>query len=155
MLVLIADMTVATLKLLVERGEKMNFNFGDFGEGSLNQRMNSEINKIIENIHDLNTDPTKARQLIVKITFEADEKRTLINTSTQVQSKLQHHIPDSSTLLTSNEGGVHKVKELKSNAVGQSYFDTEDGTVKSDTGEVILEEHENNNRVIQFKGSGE
>lgn len=47
-MVLIADMTVATLKLLIERGEKMDFNFGDFGEGSLNQRMNSEINKILE-----------------------------------------------------------------------------------------------------------
>lgn len=44
-MVLIADMTVATLKLLIERGEKMDFNFGDFGEGSLNQRIFIKIKR--------------------------------------------------------------------------------------------------------------
>lgn len=61
--------------------------------GAIQERADYEMSKIIDNIIDVNTNPTKKRQLILTITFEPDDKREVIKVSAQSKSKLEPTSP--------------------------------------------------------------
>lgn len=110
----------------------------EFANGAVLERFNVELQKILENINDPNTDPKKARKLTLTVTMKGDEERELATVSVQAKSTLAP-AKDVETIIVMDYDSKGKVtgKELKSGIKGQTYFD-EDG-VYEDTGEKIID----------------
>ncbi len=58
------------------------------GEGAAVELVNDELQKVFENILDPNTAPTKAREVILKLTFKPDENRDIGRVDITAGSKL-------------------------------------------------------------------
>jgi hypothetical protein len=113
-------------------------NLSSFAEGAVAERFNAELQKILENIADPNTDAAKVRKLTLTLSFKADEKRDIVVTSVQAKSALSpaKHIETKIVMDLDNRGNVTGA-ELKSGIKGQSYI-TEDGEVETDIGEKVI-----------------
>lgn len=55
-------------------------------EGALNEKFQYELQKVIDNINDPNTDPKAVRMIQLNIRFFPDEKRKNISTKTQIKT---------------------------------------------------------------------
>ena len=117
---------------------KTKINLQDLAGGSVSERIDIELQKVLENIADPNTDAKKARKLQIVLTFKADEERDIANLSIQVKPTL---IPAKQTetkiLLDYDENGKATGAELKSGQKGQCYID-QDGDVADDKGEKVI-----------------
>ena len=102
---------------------KTKINLQDLAGGSVSERIDIELQKVLENIADPNTDAKKARKLQIVLTFKADEERDIANLSIQVKPTL---IPAKQTetkiLLDYDENGKATGAELKSGQKGQCYI---------------------------------
>ncbi|MCI1593070.1 replication terminator protein [Heyndrickxia oleronia] len=109
-----------------------------FAEGALSERFNQELQKILENIADPNTDATKARKLTVTVTLNADEKRDVIFTKVVAKSTF---VPskqiESKLIMDLDSKGKVTGAELKSGIKGQTYMD-EQGDIADDQGHKII-----------------
>lgn len=131
--------------------KEINVNLAELANGGLQEKVDLEIEKIVKNILDLNTESKKARKLNIGIEFKpADEQRNTINTTIQVKSTLAPQVGVATTLLVGKDTKNNKIvaNELKSGAVGQTYFDETDSTLKDDTGNPI---DTDNSHVIDFR----
>ncbi|MUK89132.1 replication terminator protein [Ornithinibacillus sp. L9] len=121
----------------------------EFAEGALAARFNEEIQKILDNIADPNTDPKKARTLTVQVKVYGDERRDVVNAAVVAKSKL---LPakevDTKILMGADTNGNIIGKELKSGVKGQMFVD-DDGDVAEDTGEKVVEQPAE--KVISFR----
>lgn len=113
----------------------------DFAGGAVAERFNIELQRVLENIADPNTDPKKPRKLILTLTVKADENRDIANVSIQTKTSL---VPakDIETKIVMDYDAKGNVvgAELKSGAKGQIFID-DDGEIADDRG----------NKIIQFK----
>lgn len=124
-------------------------NLNDFAEGALAARFNEELQKVLENIADPNTDPKKNRTITVQVNVHGDERRDVLNASVVAKSKLQPAIEtDTKILMGADERGNIIGKELKSGIKGQMFID-DDGDLAHDTGEKA--EEDDPSRVISFR----
>lgn len=109
-----------------------------FAEGGLSERFNQELQKILENIADPNTDATKARKLTITVTLNADEKRDVIFTKVVAKSTF---VPskqiESKLIMDLDSKGKVTGAELKSGIKGQTYMD-EQGDIADDQGNKII-----------------
>lgn len=128
-------------------------------EGAVQQKLDGELEKVFNNIHDLNTQAKKKRAITITLEFTPDEKRQVVNLTTKFSTKLAPVEELDTTILTDKDltTGLIAAKELKSNAPGQTYIDM-DGTVKTDVGEPIdviekeeLKRQNMNNQIIDLK----
>lgn len=110
-----------------------------FADGALSERANVELQKILENIHDPNTDAKKARKLTLTITLSADEKRDVVLTNVVAKTTLAPAKPIESKLIMDmdNKGKITGA-ELKSGLKGQTYIDVETEEIKDDRGAKIV-----------------
>ncbi len=110
----------------------------NFADGGLSEKFNDELQKVLENIADPNTDPTKVRSVTVTVSLKGDKKRELATTTIRATSKLAPY-EDIETQIIMDRDSKGKVvgKELKSGVKGQTYFDEEG--VYEDTGEKIVD----------------
>jgi hypothetical protein len=110
-----------------------------FAEGALAERVNVELQKILENIADPNTDAKKVRSLTVKLTFKADDKRDVILSTVVAKSTLAPARDIESKLIMDldNYGNITGA-ELKSGIKGQTFVDVETGEVLDDRGSKII-----------------
>ncbi|TCJ05083.1 replication terminator protein [Cytobacillus praedii] len=110
-----------------------------FADGALSERANVELQKILENIHDPNTDAKKARKLTLTITLSADDKRDVVLTNVVAKSTLAPAKPIESKLIMDmdNKGKITGA-ELKSGLKGQTYIDVETEEIKDDRGTKIV-----------------
>ncbi|QOY37067.1 replication terminator protein [Anaerobacillus isosaccharinicus] len=106
--------------------------------GAVAERINMELQKILENINDPNTDPKKARKLTVSLTIKGDENRDLATVTVQAKSTFAP-AKDVETIIVMDYDSKGQVtgKELKSGVKGQTFFDEEG--VYEDTGEKIID----------------
>lgn len=115
----------------------MNFDLNSFADGAALERFNREMNRVLENIADPNTDPSKKRTLTLTFTLTADEARDVVTTDVSAKSKL---VPANSVgtklIIDVGQDGKLVGQELKSGAKGQTYIN-DDGDVAEDTGKVI------------------
>ena len=121
-----------------------------FADGALAERLNEEIQKVIENIANPNTDPKKARKVGLTLTFKPSGNRGIATVAIDAKSTILQSIPVETEMLLnySNEGVVGV--ELKSGIPGQAFFDGQD--VRTDTGEIIpAEDNAANDKVVKFK----
>jgi len=113
-------------------------NLQDLSNGAVAERIDIELQKVLENIADPNTDPKKPRKLQVVLTFKADDNRDIAALTTQVKSTLVPARPsETKIILDYDERGKVTGAELKSGQKGQLYID-QDGEVADDKGEKIV-----------------
>lgn len=116
----------------------ISIDLNSFANGALAERANEELQKILENIADPNTDAKKKRKLTLTITLAADNERDVIMTNVVAKSTLAPSEPIEAKILMDldNEGKVTGA-ELKSGIKGQTFIDVETGEIQEDTGTKI------------------
>lgn len=109
-----------------------------FANGAMAERFNRELQKVLDNIIDPNTDPKKARKVTLTVTIRSNENRELANVSVKADSKLSPARDiETQLLMDYDSNGKVTGAELKSGAKGQTYIDPE-GDVSDDKGNKII-----------------
>ncbi|MEB8800114.1 replication terminator protein, partial [Bacillus cereus] len=102
-----------------------------------------EFERVMENMADLNTDPKKARKIVLTLSFAGDKKRDVWNCQVQATSKLAPtEAVESKILLDMDQNGNLVGQELASGIQGQFYMDLQ-GDVKTDVGQPVEEKEQN------------
>lgn len=107
-------------------------------DGAVAERFNEELRKVLENIHDPNTDAKKVRKLTLTVSFKADDKRDLAAVNFIAKTTLAPAKDiETKIVLGYDSNGQISGAELKSGVRGQTFME-EDG-VYSDVGEKIYD----------------
>lgn len=98
-------------------------NLLDVARGAIGERLNYELEKVVDNISDLNTKATAARKLTITVSFKPDSERQNISMSTQVKSSLvpTNDIETALYLAESKDGKA--LVEMTPQIPGQTAFD--------------------------------
>jgi len=136
--------------------KNIDLNLSQMAHGAIQEKLDGELEKIFENIHDPNTPYKTKRTLTIKLDFAPDEKREVILFDSNFTTKLAPVIGVTATVLTGKNihSGKIEAKELKSGRQGQGYIDVGTGQVKTDTGEpvdVIEKEMEKKGQIIDLQ----
>lgn len=109
-----------------------------FANGAMAERLNQELQKVLDNVVDPNTDPKKVRKVTMVVSIASNENRELANVSVQVKSTMApaKNI-ESQLIMDYDNNGKITGAELKSGVKGQTYIDPE-GDVSDDTGNKII-----------------
>ncbi|MFX3616104.1 MAG: replication terminator protein [Sporolactobacillus sp.] len=106
--------------------------------GAVAERFNRELQLVLNNIADPNTDAKKKRKLQLTVTFSPDEKRSLAGLSILAKKTL---VPakeiETQLVIGQDSTGRVVAKELLSGIPGQTFID-QDGDPATDTGDKIL-----------------
>lgn len=133
---------------------KINVSLSKLDEGALQERFEHELTQVIENIQDPNTDFKKKRKITIDLEIVTDEYRDQIYIGHEVKSKLAPHEKRmTKALIDMDMNGNITANELKSGQKGQIYFDSEDSTLKDDTGKPVeqLESESNDTPILDFR----
>jgi hypothetical protein len=113
----------------------IDFNISELADGAVQEKIDKEVRKIVQNILDVNTNFKPSRKLIIDVEFSSDSTRQVIETNVTVKSKIQPQESVSTLMMAGrDDAGYIQAAELKSSAPGQTYFDPSDSTLKTDTG---------------------
>jgi hypothetical protein len=98
-----------------------NFSISTIANGAVKEKIDWELQKVMRNIADPNTDPVKARILTIKLKIEPDENREISDVLVSVESKPAPIKPTKTRLFIAEDGDGHFVaSELyKDEAPGQ------------------------------------
>ncbi|MEL3956896.1 replication terminator protein [Caldifermentibacillus hisashii] len=132
----------------------IDLQLSQLANGAIQEKLDCELKKVFENIHDPNTKPQDKRTVTIKLEFKPDENRQTIAVTSDFTTKLANVEGVSTTVLTGRDLATGKIaaKELKSNIPGQTYFDDDDESIKSDVGEPIdVIEREQNRKIINLQ----
>ena len=94
--------------------------------GSALSLFSRELERVLENIHDETTHPTKVRTITIKVHFEPNVTRTELATMVEASSKIAPPVPIAGTTFTGKRTGSDGQIEL---------FATEASGIKSPIGE--------------------
>lgn len=115
-------------------------NLETFANGALAEKTNMELQKVMDNIYDPNTDATKVRKVTITLTLKADDNREVIATNVDTKCQLAPTKGVSTTMLLGTDTSGKVVgRELASGAPGQTYFG-DDGQIRNDEGQVLEDE---------------
>ncbi|HEL1763685.1 TPA: hypothetical protein TXY87_001372 [Streptococcus suis] len=131
----------------------IGLDLSSIADGGLQEKLNNELARVIENILDPNTDPTVKREVSIKLVLKPNDQRNSVDTIMEVKSKLATQVKLSTTILVGQnyETGEIHANELLSAMPGQTFFDN-DAVLRTDTGQPIDEiEKEDNPAIIDFK----
>ena len=98
----------------------------DFMNGAITERFNQELETVLRNVMDPNTDPKAKRTLTIKIDVAANEARTLAKFAVSVTSKLaasQSFTQDA--FIRQDENGNFTATEVTDQVPGQINMDGE------------------------------
>ena len=116
---------------------RTQINLERFADGALAEKVNIELQKVMENIHDPNTDAVKQRKVVITLTLKPDENREIIATNVDTKCTLAPAKGVATTMLLGTDAlGKVVGRELASGAPGQTYF-TDDGVLRNDEGEEL------------------
>ena len=109
-----------------------------------------ELEKVLENILDLNTEAKATRKITITLTMSTDDERTVVKTGMEVKSTLAPQKGVATTVIVGRDdtGKIH-ANELKSGIPGQTYFDG-NGDMRTDTGELVEEVEQQNTNIIDY-----
>lgn len=126
----------------------------ELAHGAIQEKLDYELKKIFDNIHDPNTKAKDKRTLTIKLEFAPDENRQTVTVNSTFTTKLANVEGVSTTVLTGRDLKTGKIeaKELKSSMPGQTYFDI-DSVYKTDVGEPIdvIEKEMEKKKVINLR----
>jgi hypothetical protein len=110
-----------------------------FADGALLERFNQELQRILENIADPNTDAKKVRKLTVTLSLKADDKRDVVLSSVVAKSTLAPAKDiEAKLLMDLDSNGIITGAELKSGIKGQTFIDVETGEIQDDRGSKVV-----------------
>lgn len=93
-------------------------------KGAIQERVDYEVSRVIDNILDMNTEPTVKRKVVLTIELKPDEGRQVITMSASAKSTLAPTTPIASSLvITSDEMGEMMVAEITPQIPGQMNID--------------------------------
>jgi hypothetical protein len=117
----------------------MKINLQELAGGAVSEKFNRELQKVLNNIADPNTDAGKVRTIELKIKLKADEKRDVINATVSAVSKLAPAKEVETKIMLGRDNAGRVVgAELKSGIPGQTFID-EAGDVAEDDGTKIID----------------
>ncbi|MEZ7173612.1 replication terminator protein [Sporosarcina sp. OR05] len=131
----------------------MIIDLNNFASGAVAEKFNIELQKVLENIADPNTDSKKARKVTLVVTLKPNDKRNLANVSVEAKSSIAPPQPIGADLLIDmDKNGRVTGAELKSGIPGQMYVD-DNGEVLDDKGRMAEEEKPKatDGKVVNFK----
>lgn len=109
-----------------------------FADGAVAERFNLELQRVLENFADLNTDPTAKRKINLVVTLAGDEARDVILVNVQAKTTLAPAKKlETKIIMDFDEKGQVIGQELKSGVKGQTFVDIETGEIKEDNGSKI------------------
>ena len=113
-------------------------NLAEMAQGAFMEQFHRELNQVLANIADPNTDPKKARKITLTMTLKPDENREVVLVETQSKASLVPPKPIGTNIIIDrdNDGSVVGA-ELKSGQKGQMYMD-EAGEVRDDRGNKVV-----------------
>jgi len=92
----------------------------EMNKGGIMERCNAEVQKVLDNIQDINTPATKTRTLTLKIEFKPNSKRDRVNFSTSTAVKLApYDALESALYIGCDTNGEVCAMELMEQTVGQ------------------------------------
>ncbi len=120
----------------------MNIDLNSLADGAVAEKVDAEFQRVLKNMADPNTDPTKARSITLTLTFKGNKNREIWDCTSKVSSKLVAAKEVESTFIVGRDqdGGVVG-RELNSGVKGQMYIDG-DGDVSTDVGEKVTTEEQ-------------
>lgn len=95
----------------------------EMARGAIMERADYEMAKVIENIQDVNTSPTKKRTLTLTVEFTPDTERQQISVNVVAKSKLEPTNPVTTTLFLTGEGEDAAAYEMVPQVPGQRSID--------------------------------
>lgn len=132
---------------------KKIIDFNNFAEGGPAEKFNIEMQKVLENIADPNTDPKKVRKVTMVVSLKPNEHRSLSEVSVEVKSTFAPSKPiGTSIIIDTDSNGKVTGAELKSGIPGQMYVD-DNGEVRDDKGEKheVEKPKATDSKVVNFK----
>lgn len=118
----------------------INLPIETIANGQLYAKLLVELEKVFQNIADLNTPTGAHRKVQLTLTFTPkDDMRDRIDFGADLKTTLASVKGVTSVVLTEKKDGKVYANELKSGAQGQTYIDPDTGEVKTDTGKPIAE----------------
>ena len=93
-------------------------------KGAIQERVDYEVSRVIDNILDMNTDPKSKRKVVLTIELKPDEGRQVITMNASAKSTLAPTTPVASSLvITSDSKGETMVAEIVPQVPGQMNMD--------------------------------
>lgn len=119
---------------------EMIVNLETFAGGSLAEKLNTELQNIIDNIADPNTDATKVRKLTLTISVKPTSKRSTAQVQIQTKSALAPVIPSETTIMIDRDLKTGKIMaaEIGNQVPGQMEMDL-DVEEKTDPGATVID----------------
>ena len=107
------------LKVNMKTGETEQCSLLDLMEGGIKELADRDLQRVLENLKDVNTDPKKARSISVKFTLTSDA----VNVRVQVDSKLAPVKPQETTIDVGYDSGRIVAVERPKMTPGQMRLD--------------------------------
>ena len=102
----------------------MKIDIATLANGALNEQVAWEMQKVLENIQDPNTDPYKKRKVVICLNFEGDDNRDISVVTFQTKSVLVPARSISTRIAFEKRGNTMIAEELKKSAIrGQLTLD--------------------------------
>lgn len=136
------------------KDKNIDLQLSDLANGAVQEKLDYELKKVFDNIHDLNTEAKDKRSVTIKLDFTPDDNRQTVNVDSSFTTKLANVTGVSTTVLTGKDlsDGKVQAKELQSNVPGQTFFDS-DEQIKTDVGEPIdlIEKEQKRKNIIDLQ----
>ena len=100
-------------------------NLDELMDGSLTERFNYELKRVLENVFDPNTDPKKKRAIAFNISIAPNEKRDAAEFKVEVKRTLARPVPNAQTVFLAwdEETGAVTATEITNQTPGQTRMD--------------------------------
>ena len=93
-------------------------------DGAVTERFNMEMDRVMKNIYDPNTDPKAKRSIMITITIEPNESRDVGRYAVDVKSKTAPMMPITQVcFLRQNDDGMVVATEMTKQVPGQMDMD--------------------------------
>lgn len=93
-------------------------------KGAIQERVDYEVSKVIDNILDVNTDPIAKRKVTLTVEMKPDEDRSVVKITATAKSTLAPTVPiGTSLVITADENGEMMLAEIVPQVPGQMRMD--------------------------------
>lgn len=93
-------------------------------KGAIQERVDYEVSKVIDNILDVNTDPTAKRKVTLTVELKPDEERQVVKITAHAKSTLAPTVPiGTSLVITADKNGEMMLAEIVPQVPGQMSLD--------------------------------
>ena len=89
-------------------------------KGAIQERVDYEVEKVVDNILDIHTDPTAKRKVTLTLELRPDDERQVITINAHAKSTLAPTVPvNTALIITADENGEMMLAEVLPQVPGQ------------------------------------